>query len=1211
MAEEQVAVGIRPFAEASPGRLASVLLCWISPPPLQVFLVPPCVLVYVCTAIVAHVISDRPRSFRVSSRCIHTRLAALLLVLCMPCVTPGAEIGASASSRFSVTNIAQLRKLVRDEWRIRCDLQLTGVICTVSEQLQALVLADETGAELLTMDFRGLKLEPGRRVSLAGVKCEVTRRREGLVLGRAPVLENDGLHKPTEKTTSVELAAGWHPIRVEWFNGALGAVLEVDHAAPGDDWGPISPALLARIPEANAGGEPGKPGLEFANYEGGWAALPDFGRWPLIATGVVPSFDVSVRSRPANVGLVFRGWFHATQAGTHQFRLRSDDGSRMIIGEPLPRITVLEKASLPQVRRYFIGQAVGDKDYYVWASADGDVGWVEMRDGRMEMEVLSRREGRLLVEILDPGGMPPALLLKNKVRVNGVSRAVLTPGGPQIFGYLSSIGDGAIQLLEAAPEVLAAYPVTMIGDLPAAADFEREGCVFRLRGRLEAAHEGAALVLSDPTGSVLIAPQASPARSQVGAELESLAFCRPVGGEWVLEAGFFRPGRSVEQGEANPPPLLTTAEEILRLQPAEAAREHPARLRGVITCLWPDYSDNAILQDATRGVFVKLPGAAARRGLEVGDSWEVEGVTAPGDFAPILKVSRLTRLAEGRLPEPVRPTWDQLINGSLDAQYVELEGIITEVNGDLSTLLTHWGKIDVSVSGRSPMMLEQYENHLVRLRGCLLAAWDQASGLVRLGELRLASATISAEESVSPDPFSAPLKTLRSLLRFDVRSSVFQRVRIAGQIVSRRGDEFFLTTDEGGCRFVSRISDHVGPGDLVEVAGFPQLEGPSPVLREAVVHKKGSAALPPPRWLGPGNVLNADNDALRVSCEATLISERGGPGGIAILELQAGLRAFVMRTTFPSEKLPKLRPGSRLEVTGVFAGQGNSRLAERKLDTFELLVDSPSGVRVIALPPWWTLRRLLVALGVLLVVLAGAMLWGFQLRRRVEAQTVIIRRKVEREATLEERTRIARELHDTLEQALAGVSFQLGALAGSIRSMSAEAREILERARQMVRHGQEEARRSVRNLRMFELEGGDLPGALQQMAQDAAQSLPVKIEAVVHGQRESLSGQTENHLLRIAQEAMTNAVKHGHASAIRFDLRYEAEQVELQVTDNGCGFDASGTGPTERGHFGLLGMRERSNKIRGRFKITSQPGEGTTVLVQVPYNGHNSLKGPA
>jgi signal transduction histidine kinase len=1144
---------------------------------------------------VAFVISNLSRNLRV------TILVMLGLLVLISSPLRGDD-SSGIDSPALVTNISQLRKLVARDWRVRCDLALEGVVCSVSSNRQVLVLADASGAELLSFDFAGKFPAVGQRISLAGKDCEITRRREGLALGRAPVLENDGLHGVRGVSATIELAAGWHPIQVEWFNAAQAAELSVSHTEPGGESLLIADSKLSRLVKNDQIVE---PGLNFASYEGGWSMLPDFGLWPVKETGVARNFDLSVRSRSNHVGLVFKGWLRAERSGPHSLSLRSDDGSRLLLGPPVPTMTILGKGALPTFRQYFIGQVVNDSDAYVWARAHGDVRRVELRDGRMELELRSPREGRLLVEIVDGHGVPPELLVNNRVSILGVSRKVIVPGGQQIYGLVSSASLGELQLLEAAPEVWAANPVKNIAELTASPLTQNGDVIVRLRGKLERAQSGGALVLRDATGVLAVSPGAAAPRNLIGNEVEVLSYCRPTSGEWSLELGFFRAAAQKESAQTEPMLLLTTAEEVLRLKPAEAARSHPVRLRGVITCLWPDYQENAILQDATRGVFLRLPTSATRQGLQVGDFWEVEGTTAAGSFAPILTVSNLTRQSEGRLPEPVRPAWDQLINGSLDAQYVEIEGIIIRVNDDVATLLTHWGKVDVQLIGRTPLVLEQYENRLVRLRGTLLASWDDDSRQIRVGELRLASATISTTESGATDPFTAPLKTLGDLLRFDIQASVFQRVRLAGQVLVRRGDEFFVHTPEGGFRFFSKTAEQLVTGDWVEVSGFPQLEGPSPVLREAVVRRTHSAELPRPRLLGPGNFNNADNDALRVRCEATLVSERRGREGEAILELQSGLRPFVVRTTFKAEVLQKISSGSRLEVTGVFVGLGTSRMVERKLEGFELLVETPDAIRVVAQPPWWTLRRLLAAVGILIVVLAAAMLWVFQLRRRVEAQTLLIRQKVEHEATLEERTRIARELHDTLEQALAGISFQLGALAGMMRELPQDTTRMLDRARMMVKHGQEEARRTVRNLRMLALEGGDFQDALLKMANDTAEGTAIEAAVHVHGNPVTLTGKIENHLLRIAQEAMTNAVKHGAARRVQFELSYTEQKIELKISDDGRGFDPDGTSATEAGHFGLLGMRERANKMGGVLNIASSPGNGTVVTVQFPQSQSN------
>jgi signal transduction histidine kinase len=240
------------------------------------------------------------------------------------------------------------------------------------------------------------------------------------------------------------------------------------------------------------------------------------------------------------------------------------------------------------------------------------------------------------------------------------------------------------------------------------------------------------------------------------------------------------------------------------------------------------------------------------------------------------------------------------------------------------------------------------------------------------------------------------------------------------------------------------------------------------------------------------------------------------------------------------------------------------------------------------------------------LILLGAMLWVWTLRQRVETQTKIIREKVQREATLEERTRIARELHDTLEQALAGISLQLKGLTAIWTSAPAEARQIISMARSMVRHEQEEARRTVCNLRQLEFEGSDLPTAFSKMASQTSDGSQPSVEVRIVGTSAALPTKLESHLLRIGQEATTNALKHSGASHIRLELRYDQNSVQLAVSDDGCGFDAQSAAPSDAGHFGLLGMRERAEKIGGRLKITSDARTGTVVEVFVPLPGTDS-----
>src|SRR5204862_1363419 len=116
---------------------------------------------------------------------------------------------------------------------------------------------------------------------------------------------------------------------------------------------------------------------------------------------------------------------------------------------------------------------------------------------------------------------------------------------------------------------------------------------------------------------------------------------------------------------------LTTAEQIHRLTREEAARAYRGVTRGVVTCSLPQ-AEAAVIQDSTRGIYIDQLSPAMGRFPKVGELLEVEGVTDPGEFAPQLHARRITRLGEAQLPPAIRPTWDQLINGSLDTQYVEM-----------------------------------------------------------------------------------------------------------------------------------------------------------------------------------------------------------------------------------------------------------------------------------------------------------------------------------------------------------------------------------------------------------------------------------------------------------------------------------------------------------------------------------------------------------
>jgi signal transduction histidine kinase len=201
---------------------------------------------------------------------------------------------------------------------------------------------------------------------------------------------------------------------------------------------------------------------------------------------------------------------------------------------------------------------------------------------------------------------------------------------------------------------------------------------------------------------------------------------------------------------------------------------------------------------------------------------------------------------------------------------------------------------------------------------------------------------------------------------------------------------------------------------------------------------------------------------------------------------------------------------------------------------------------------------------------------------------------------LEERARLAREIHDTLAQGFVGISSQLDAVAMCMPEEQSPARKYLDMARRMARHSLTEARRSVMDLRASVLEGQDLAAALESGMRMWTAGAGVDVKVDVSGPEMVLSQEMEQHLLRIAQEAVTNVVKHAGANRIGIKLHTEARKLYLQIRDNGRGFATPDVFSSRGGHFGLIGMRERAERLGGELRLASNPGEGTEVEVTVP-----------
>jgi signal transduction histidine kinase len=626
------------------------------------------------------------------------------------------------------------------------------------------------------------------------------------------------------------------------------------------------------------------------------------------------------------------------------------------------------------------------------------------------------------------------------------------------------------------------------------------------------------------------------------------------------------------------------------------------------------------VQDGRAGIYVNNVSASSGDLPQVGQMVEVEGTTDPGEFAPLVRASRIMRLGTGEMPAPVHPYWDQMINGSLDTEFVEIEGIVTSVLTNGVTLRTHDGEINVldhdTSTGTNQIVLKHSEDALIRMRGCLFASWDKATRHVKVNEVYMYNPAVTVVEAAPGDVFADALKSVPDLLLFDPRASALRRVKVSGQIMHQREGEFYAMDGTNGFRFIPRSPESFAAGELVEVVGFPSLTGPSPVLQDAIARKVGVAPLRDARPVDAGGLFRAQNDAVRVKVEALLLSlSRDG----RTLELQAGLKRFVARldgadaTASGGSNLKEVNfpVGSRLELTGVYAGTGGNRPTSQDVASFELLLNSTADIQMLARPPFWTLQRTLILVGVLLGILALSLVWIRLLHHEVQQRTVQLqsethnREQAERQHALaQERARIARDLHDDLGSSLTEISM----LATTSPNLKLPVDQTAERMETIAGKSRTLVKALDEIVWVVDPARDTLASMVRYLASYAeeyltAMKIACRVQIPNSFEDQSVSGQVRHHLFLAIKEALNNAVRHGSATEVGFRVRVENEQLFILITDNGSGFDPSGP---SRGH-GLSNLRERLEQIQGRCEFESSPGKGTSVSLQVPFSAFTNF----
>jgi signal transduction histidine kinase len=424
----------------------------------------------------------------------------------------------------------------------------------------------------------------------------------------------------------------------------------------------------------------------------------------------------------------------------------------------------------------------------------------------------------------------------------------------------------------------------------------------------------------------------------------------------------------------------------------------------------------------------------------------------------------------------------------------------------------------------------------------------------------------------------APAETIASL-KLDRRKA---RTVLRGTVVLT-SPRLYVQDTTGGAAVVGPALPDLKLGDEVEVQGEIDLRGYSLTLRDAHVRLLWARAPLPPVAVTADQAATGAYAAMFIEVDGVLAHKSSAPDGSLQLDFTQAGQSFraVVDPGRNRASLRNLAARSRLRLRGVcvvdpdFTGN---------LYPFVLLVPSADDIEVLSGPPWWSARSLiLLGLGTTILLLLGLLLYI-----RVDHWRL--------QAVLDERERIAHEMHDSLAQSFVGIGFQLQAISNGVVRDLPEVNRQLELASELVRHSHEEARRSLMTLRREFLEAEPLHTALERFAQHMVERGAVDVHLDMSGEENGLSLAMKDALFRIGQEAIANSIRHGSPTLISICTEYGSTAVSMSIQDNGVGFEL--TSPV-RG-FGLQGMRKRAEGIAATLEVTSAPGAGTRIFVIAP-----------
>ena len=457
----------------------------------------------------------------------------------------------------------------------------------------------------------------------------------------------------------------------------------------------------------------------------------------------------------------------------------------------------------------------------------------------------------------------------------------------------------------------------------------------------------------------------------------------------VTAGGSTNQAASVSSDRPASLPLLTNVWQIRDLPPEKAAWHYPVRLRAVVT-VNAHFQGYFFVQDNLAGISVWMPRITARP--NPGDLVNIEGVSDPGRFSPIVMATNVTVLGTAPLPEAQPVTLFQLATGEEGSQWIEVRGVVRSVtftNGmarlnlrDLS------GTIPVNVpADREPTNLL---DAIVRIKGACGSESNSRRQFMGFTMWVSSLADVQIEEPGVSDPLDQPVQSIATLDQFHPRQTLQHRISIGGiaTLIDTNLNFFFIQDADSGVRVETAGNRQVKPGDYVIASGYPGLGSYGNLLQDAVFKVISQRQMPPPQQISEENPLDPQLHDRWVQIQARFL-HCSKIGDVDVLTLQVGNRIFDARFIAPAPtRIKNLKSGSLLQVAGIYRVLTDEARTPKSL---QLAVPSEQNIQVLEEPSWWTVKHTAAVVGVMSVFIGAAALWVLLLRRKVRQQTASLR----------------------------------------------------------------------------------------------------------------------------------------------------------------------------------------------------------------------------